>query len=189
MKVIYLHGFASGPSSAKALFFRERFAERGIEIAVPDLAAGNFGHLTITGQLGVVEQEAAGEPVSLIGSSMGGYVAALYAARHPEVHKLVLLAPAFSFAKRWPLMLGEDAVRQWRESGWLPVYHYAEQKESRVNYALLEDASHYEDYPEVTQPVLAFVGRGDDVVPCHLAEEFASSRPNVDLRLVDSGHE
>ena len=48
MKYIYLHGFASGPGSTKARFFRDRFAEAGRELRVPDLAAGDFEHLTIT---------------------------------------------------------------------------------------------------------------------------------------------
>jgi predicted esterase YcpF (UPF0227 family) len=36
--LVYLHGFASGPASTKAQFFRTRFAERGVELAIPDLA-------------------------------------------------------------------------------------------------------------------------------------------------------
>src|SRR5262245_8030594 len=99
-RFVYLHGFASGPSSSKARFFRDRFAELGIGLEVPVLAEGAFERLTISGQLAVLEQTTGGDPVSLIGSSMGGYLAALYAARHPEVEKLVLLAPAFSFMTR-----------------------------------------------------------------------------------------
>ena len=98
MRVLYLHGFASGPSSGKAQWFRRAFAERGIELEIPDLVEGGFENLTITGQLGVIERAAKGEPVSLIGSSMGGYLAALYASRHPEAARLVLLAPGVSLS-------------------------------------------------------------------------------------------
>lgn len=101
-RVIYLHGFASGPSSKKARFFAERFAQLGIGLEIPDLAENDFEHLTISGQLRVIERLSRGESTTLIGSSMGGYVSALYAARHAEVEKLVLLAPAFAFLKRWP---------------------------------------------------------------------------------------
>ena len=31
---------------------------------------------------------------------MGGYLAALYASRHPEIDRMVLLAPAFGFGTR-----------------------------------------------------------------------------------------
>src|SRR5271169_4437624 len=97
-RFVYLHGFASSPSSRKARFFAERFRELGIGLEIPDLAQGNFRNLTLTAQLNLIAQVSRDEPVSLIGSSMGGYLAALYAARHPgNVEKLVLLAPAFSF--------------------------------------------------------------------------------------------
>src|SRR6202030_3969199 len=97
MRILYLHGFASGPASKKAAFFADRLPA----LEVPDLAASDFEHLAITAQLRVIEEAAAGEPVSLIGSSMGGYLAALYASRHREVSRVVLLAPAFAFARRW----------------------------------------------------------------------------------------
>ena len=84
-RFVYLHGFASGPSSQKARFFRDRFAELGIGLEVPDLAEGKFEQLTISGQLAVMERVARDEPASFIGSSMGGYLAALYAARHAEL--------------------------------------------------------------------------------------------------------
>src|SRR5437879_2958276 len=143
MSLIYLHGFASGPMSSKAQFFRRRFEELGVEMRIPDLSEGNFEGLTISGQLRVIESTAAGEDVQLIGSSMGGYLAALYAARHPEVSRVALLAPAFGFARRWPLKLGKEALAEWRRTGWLPIYHYGDKVESRVGYGLLEDAGQY----------------------------------------------
>jgi uncharacterized protein len=189
MKLIYLHGFASGPQSSKAQFFRRRFEELGLAMQIPDLSEGNFEGLTISGQLHVIESIAGDDEVYLIGSSMGGYLAALYAARHPEVKKLVLLAPAFGFARRWPLMLGEEKVAEWRRTGWLPIYHYGDKMERRVGYALLEDARKYEDYPDISQPALVFHGRQDDVVPVEYSEEFARRHPQVTLRVMESGHE
>src|SRR4051812_36390216 len=85
MNLIYLHGFASGPQSSKAQYFRRRFEEIGVRMRIPDLTEGNFERLTIGGQLRVIERIAGGDDVRLMGSSMGGYLAALYAARHPEL--------------------------------------------------------------------------------------------------------
>jgi hypothetical protein len=115
-RFVYLHGFASSPSSRKARFFEQRFRELGISLEIPDLAEGNFRSLTLTAQLNVIARVCGGGSVSLIGSSMGGYLAALYGARHAEVQKLVLLAPAFSFASRWPETLGEQAIEQWKRT-------------------------------------------------------------------------
>ena len=57
---------------------------------------------------------------------MGGYLAALYAARHPEVDKVVLMAPAFCFRRRWRETLGDAKMEEWRGSGALDVFHYGE---------------------------------------------------------------
>ena len=48
---IYLHGFASGSQSAKAIYLRDRFAELDINLKVPDLNQGDFFNLTISRQL------------------------------------------------------------------------------------------------------------------------------------------
>ena len=188
-RILYLHGFASSPASNKARFFAERLRTAGAHVVIPDLAAGDFEHLTITGQLRVVEQAAGGDPVSLIGSSLGGYLAALYAARHPEVSRVVLLAPAFRFAPRWTERLGADAVAAWRETGALDVFHYGENRQRSLSYALLDDASRYEDYPDFRQPALIFHGEDDDVVPAAYSEEFARTHPDVRLSVLKSGHE
>lgn len=185
-RVVYLHGFASGPSSGKARFFSERMQREGIPVSIPDLAAGDFEHLTITAQLTVIERE---RPEILIGSSMGGYLAALYAARHREVAKVILLAPAFGFARRWPESLVREELEAWRRSGYREIYHYSEARMRRVWYGLLEDGQRYEDYPDITQPGLVFHGTRDDVVPPGYSIEFAQRHPNVDLVLLDSDHQ
>lgn len=188
-RILYLHGFASGPSSTKARYFRGLLEGAGALVEVPELAAGDFENLTITGQLEVIAQAAAGEPVSLMGSSMGGYLAALYAARHPEVQRLVLLAPGFAFGHRWPEYLGPETVDQWRRTGFLEVFHYAENRQRKLRYSLLEDAARYEDFPDFRQPALIFHGTHDDVVPARRSEEFAAAHANARLEILDSGHD
>jgi len=189
-RFIYLHGFASSPGSRKARFFAERFQELGIVLEIPDLAEGNFRDLTLTAQLSVIGRISRNEPVSLIGSSMGGYLAGLFAARHPaEVEKLVLLAPAFSFASRWPESLGEPAMEQWKLTDTLKVFHYSEGREVDLGHQLVEDARQYEAYPDIMQPVLIFHGRKDTVVPPEYSVRFAEQHPNARLRLLDSDHE
>ena len=188
-RIVYLHGFASGPSSKKARFFQERFARLGVELEIPDLADGDFEHLTITGQLKVIERVSRNEPVSLIGSSMGGYLAALYAAVHAEVEKLVLMAPAFSFVTRWPESLGQEKFEQWRNTGYLPVFHYADGRERQLRYDLIEDGRFYEDYPNVQQPAIIFHGKNDTVVPPGYSITFSQQHTNTTLHLLDSDHE
>jgi uncharacterized protein len=188
-RIVYLHGFASSPGSSKARRFRQRFEAAGARIDIPDLAEGDFARLTISRQLEVVERTAAGHAVSLVGSSMGGYLAALYAARHPEVTRLVLMAPAFGFARRWTDRLGREQAAEWRRTGTVEVFHYAENRMRRLGYELVEDAARYEDYPDFRQPALIFHGRQDDVVPAAFSQAFAARHPAATLELLDSGHD
>jgi pimeloyl-ACP methyl ester carboxylesterase len=162
----------------------------GIPFTAPQLDEGNFETLTIGGQLRVVEEAVRGEPVVLMGSSMGGYIAALYAARHPEaVEKLVLLAPAFQFPTRWRARYSAKDLELWRVQGTIPFFHYGFKEERPLGFQIVEDAAKYEDEPAFRQPALVLHGRKDEVVPASLSKVFAEGHPNVTLRLVDSGHE
>lgn len=189
MRIIYLHGFASGPGSRKAQVFQSRLMAAGLPVAVPQLDGGNFSALTISGQYEILEREAAGQPVTLVGSSMGGYLAALYASRHPEVERLVLMAPAFDFQSRWPAMLGEEKFRAWQETGELEVFHYADQAPRKVGWQLAADAAQWPAVPGFRQPALLFHGVHDPTVPISGSRAYAGAHPNVTLEEFDAGHE
>ena len=186
--IVYLHGFASGPSSGKARFFSSRFAEQHVPIQVPALDEGNFRELTITRQLAVIDRAVGGKKAILMGSSLGGYLAALYASTHVEIERLVLLAPAFRFPARWRERYATELDR-WKREGSLPFYHYAAQTELPLGYQFVQDAAQYPDEPEFHQPALILHGSRDPVVPASISSALAARHPNVSLRLFDSGHE
>ncbi len=188
-RVIYLHGFASGPQSRKAQFFGRRLAECGVPVQIPQLDSGDFEKLTVTGQLEVIERTVAGRPAVLIGSSLGGYLAALYASRHPEIERLVLLAPAFRFPRRFWERYTQEELQRWKRLGSMPVYHYGYQEECPLGYQFLEDSARYEEEPDFTQPGLILHGSADPVVPVVVPQAFAARHANVRLHLFQSGHE
>jgi hypothetical protein len=123
-RIIYLHGFASSPQSRKATVLRDHLRSAGFDVEVPNLDEGDFSHLTISRQLRFLDSVVNGAPVTLIGSSLGGYLAALFAARHKEVTRLILLAPAFDFFRLWESQLGAQGVSGWRQTGAISVFHY-----------------------------------------------------------------
>ena len=189
--IVYLHGFASSPLSTKGRFFHTHFEMIGGEVHQPDLEDGDFSSLTMTRQLEVVDKAVRElQPLLLIGSSLGGYLASLYAVRRPElVPALVLLAPAFGFPRRWAEELGDAAMAGWKRMGSREVYHYGERRMRPIGYALYEDALQYEEFPEVAQPALVFHGRYDDAVDPQLSVQFAWGKPQVQLELFDSDHQ
>jgi pimeloyl-ACP methyl ester carboxylesterase len=188
-RIIYLHGFASGPSSSKARYFRSLLESAGGRVDVPDLAEGDFQHLTVTGQLAVIDRLVGPDRVTLIGSSLGGYLAAVYAASHPQVQRLVLLAPAFAFAQRWPEWLGKEQFAAWRRTGVMEVFHYGENHSCKLGYQLLTDVERYQPYPNFTQPALIFHGSHDASVPVSDSETFAANHPNATLEVLDDDHQ
>ena len=188
----YFHGFASGPRSRKARQFQSALASHGVDLHIPALDEGDFPNLTISRQLALLEKTLASQHVSLIGSSMGGYLAALYAARHPEVRRVVLLAPAFDFAPRWQARWPDStdpATGTPRKSPSIDVFHYADLLTRPIRYSLIEDALHYPPFPDFSQPTLIFHGRNDDVVPIALSRAFVAAHPNARLVELDSDHE
>jgi pimeloyl-ACP methyl ester carboxylesterase len=191
MRVLYLHGFASGPQSRKAREFQSALAADPDfpALEIPHLDEGDFERLTISGQMEVIERTLKGESACLIGSSLGGYLASLYASRHPEINRLVLLAPAFGFSSRWNELTGAEKMRTWRETGWLEVFHYASGAPRNVHYGFYEDANRFPPEPALTQPALIFHGLSDDVVPIECSRRFAASHANVKLIELDSDHE
>lgn len=189
MRVVYLHGFASSPQSSKAQFFRRKFAEVGVPMEVPQLDEGRFEQLTISGQLNVIGRTVAGESAVLMGSSLGGYLAALYASRHPEIERLVLMAPAFQFPRRWRERYSKQDWERWQRQRSTPVFHYGEGRERMLGYQFVEDAARYEDEPEFVQPALILHGTRDDVVPATISTAYAGRHPNVRAALFESGHE
>ncbi len=186
--IVYLHGFASSPASKKAQYFREHFGPD--RLTIPNLVGEDFYGMTLTRQLQVIARETGDSQVDLMGSSMGGYLAALFAAANPaRVRRVVLLAPAFDFANRWAGALGERAVENWRAAGSMAVFHYGWRRQAKVGWQLFEDSLLYPAFPEVAQPTLIFHGTGDAVVPVSLSVEFAARHPNAQLHQVDSDHE
>lgn len=190
MRVVYLHGFASSPQSSKAQYFAAKLRAAGVEVGIPRLDEGDFEGLTITGQLGVVDRAVAGRPAVLMGSSLGGYLAALYAARHAGVvERLVLMAPAFQFPRRWRERYAPEELERWRVDGSVPIFHYGYGEERRLGYRFLEDSRGYEEEPDFAQPALILHGVDDPVVPAGYSRAFAASHPNATLHLMKSGHE
>ncbi len=189
MRVVYLHGFASSPRSSKAQFFKRQLTASGVDVDIPQLDGGDFEHLTLTGQLRVIHETVGGRPSVLFGSSMGGYLAALYASQHPEIEKLVLLAPAFQFPSRWRQRYTEAQLANWKAAGSTPVFHYGEGRPMQLGYELMEDSERHPDEPDARQPALIFHGTKDDVVPAEVSLRFAAGHPNAQVQLMESGHE
>jgi uncharacterized protein len=189
---IYLHGFSSGSGSTKARYIQECFAKIGIELQVPDLNQDDFTHLTMSRQIAQVVDllPKDGSPVTLIGSSLGGWAAAIVAQNCPQVERLVLLAPAFDFLNHWLPKIGDRQLSLWESSGYLPIYHHAIKNLLPLHYDFLVDARKY-PLAEIDRllPTLIIHGINDDVIPISASRAFRTERPWVELLEWESDHQ
>lgn len=187
----YLHGFASSPLSAKAVDIKQRFAEVGIDLKVPELNQNDFSGLSLSRQIEQVAAEFSSPPlpIVIIGSSFGGLTAAWLAEKYPQVERIVLLAPAFGFLSHWLAKLGKEKLQEWEREGVLPVYHYGEKQMLPLKYEFLKDCGGYADEGLVRKvPTLILHGVYDDVIPIQASRDYAKSRDWVELVELKSDH-
>jgi uncharacterized protein len=198
MHVFYIHGFASSAHSSKARWLAERLAAHGLALHCPDLNEPEFSTLTVTRMIERVEAEIGrlpAGPVTLIGSSLGAFVAVQVAARCPPgtlraVERMILLAPALDFPDECERTLGAEGFERWRTTGRVDVFHYAYGEMRTLLYALYEDAKRYDPFAlSLTVPVLIIQGRFDRSVDVSVVERFARDRPHVKLQMVDDDHQ
>ncbi len=189
MELVYLHGFASGPQGAKGVHCRDWARARGIGFHAPDLNLPDFEHLTISAQVAAVEAllRGLGEPPVVVGSSMGGLVAAAVAHRGAAMAQLILLAPAFGFARR------RLAGRRWagyRRRGSMPTFHHAEGRMRTLGPELLPDLPLWQNDRDwqLAVPVTILHGRADEAVPLAESEGFAARHPGARLRVLEDDH-
>jgi pimeloyl-ACP methyl ester carboxylesterase len=189
---VYLHGFASGPSSRKARALHDAFAAQGVRLEVPDLTPGGdgFERSTPLSMLDVARGVLGGAPGphALIGSSLGGYLSALQASADPRIARLLLLAPAFRLFERWRERLTAAQLADWRGRG-LEVDHYVTLDKRRLGWPFHQVAADLPAFPEVKVPALVIAGSRDETVPLADIEAWVERTPTARLVVVDDGHE
>ncbi|BDU71466.1 YqiA/YcfP family alpha/beta fold hydrolase [Mesoterricola silvestris] len=187
--LVYLHGFASGPGGSKGEHCRRWAGARSLDYHAPDLNLPTFEALTVTAQVEAVEAllGALPEPPVVVGSSLGGLVAAAVAQRGAALAGLILLAPAFGFAAR---RLEGPRWAGYRRRGTMPIFHHARNAWTRLGPALLADLPAWADEDRWTLevPLAILHGTRDEAVPLDSSRAFASRHPGSVLVEVDDDH-
>jgi len=191
MNYLYLHGFASSPQSTKARYMQQKFKQLGLTLHIPDLNLTDFSTVTLSEQLDYLNRTylETNQPLVVIGSSLGGFLAVQLAAQSTLVQKLVLFAPAFGFSQRIAKTLGEENIVKWQQDGSREFYHYGLKRNVNLQFQFFVDAQNYsEEKLTRSLPILIFHGIQDEVVPASLSEEFMKRRLQVTLKLLNDDH-
>lgn len=162
--VLYFHGFASSPASAKITALRPLLAPFGIELDTPDLNVPSFERLDFDAVVAhAVNRARSHPPRAIVGSSLGALVA-LSVAKSGFPQPLVLIAPALGVAKRWAARVPDtDPVR---------VFNFARNADAFLHRRFFEQMAnlHVDDDPPPSR-VTAIMGRKDETVPFAIVEE------------------
>ena len=196
--VILCHGMESNKNSEKLVLLSRSLAHRGIltlrfDFCYVGESSGEFADITYGGEVedlhaayGLLQHRQPGK-IAILGSSMGGTVALMFAAQDPSVAALVTIAAPLhpeNFSKR---VLTPLQFQQWREQGFT-IYNG-----QRLNVTLLDELETI-NVPELVRqihcPVLILHGAVDEVIPVEEAHELhscltASKRLSI---LKDSDH-
>lgn len=177
-KYLYLHGFASGKGSSKGLMLSQFFNEQvHIDLHLPDLNIPSFEKLSVTEIVQNLKNEilSNAQQYRLIGSSLGGLVAATLASELNEsskIQSLILLCPALDTSNRWKAKLTESELKQWKLQGTKKYYNFSTKSEQHLHYGFYEDLLKQVQYPLVNVPVTIVHGKNDDVVPVNISRTY-----------------
>ncbi len=172
--VLYFHGFASSPASAKITALRPLLAPHGIELNTPDLNVPSFEKLDFDAVVAhALEAGRRTPPRALVGSSLGALIALSVAHRwttgnpacpsEDETGRiacppLVLIAPALGVADRWKEKIppGDPVV----------VFNYALAADAPIHRAFFDQMANLRvDEEPPPSRVTVVMGRQDETVP------------------------
>ena len=181
--LLLCHGMESTRQGTKQQAIVERFVPLGVSVFRFDFSyvgesEGRFEDLTVTGEvedaLGAIDfvQEFSPSALVVVGSSLGGTVALLAAARTPErIHAIATIA-AVADARLFTASLAAEEIAAWRREGrrtW---------REGHMNVGFLEDVEQIDILAAVAtlpHPLLVLHGEADPVVPVEHAHAIAAA--------------
>jgi pimeloyl-ACP methyl ester carboxylesterase len=160
--LLYFHGFASSPASAKITALRPML-EPEIEMVTPDLNVPSFESLDWNAIVEHAMDVARAHPPDVIaGSSMGALVA-LAIAQRGIIAPMVLIAPALGIADRWRTHLPDGDP--------ILVFNHARNAEAPIHRKFFEQMFQVRvDANPPSSPVTVIMGRDDESVPFDLVE-------------------
>jgi len=178
--VILCHGMESNKESEKLVYLGRAMAQRNIMVLRFDFryvgeSSGKFEDITYSGEVedlkaahALVQSRNPGK-TAILGSSMGGTVALLFAAQQAGLAALVTVAAPIH-PERFPSrVLTPAQADEWRARGFT---HYNGQ---RLNLSLLDDLESLnvpKAVKKITCPVLILHGDADEIVPVEEAYEL-----------------
>ncbi|MFX0186009.1 MAG: YqiA/YcfP family alpha/beta fold hydrolase [Candidatus Hodarchaeota archaeon] len=203
MKILYLYGFASGPQSNKAQYFKKRFSklEKSIDFEIFDYIPDkksftNLKTSKLMEKLKLYIQRNYRNDLILFGSSFGALLATWFTnlqLQQITVSKLILIAPALRFNSEFLLNTLNITASEWEERKFVLVDHYRYNEAVPLNFEFYKDLSinpppNFQKM-DIQIPTLILHSKNDEVCPVDWSIEYAAFKKKVQLEILNGDHQ
>jgi uncharacterized protein len=206
-QILFITGFLSKRWGNKSKALAQWCEERGWGFCCYDVrgfgeSEGTFTDYTLSDWIAdariVVNMLRDGPPISIVGNSLGGWIAWLMAQEFQEIERLILIAPAFNMMGVHARSISEERRQAWLTSGWMPWDDEPAHKDWPLSWKWVEESEAYwKTSFDRLRPVKTTILHGlqDTAIPPSGSSEFLEqlllardpSFP-VELQLIQGDH-
>lgn len=128
-QILFITGFLSKRWGNKSKALAQWSQEKGWGFCCYDVrgfgdSEGLFTDYTLSDWIAdartLLKSIEAGPPVTIVGNSLGSWIAWLVAQEFPIVEELILVAPAFNMMGERAKTISKERLHDWHTAGWMP---------------------------------------------------------------------
>jgi uncharacterized protein len=151
-QILFITGFLSKRWGNKSKALSQWCEEKGWGFCCYDVrgfgdSEGTFTGYTLSDWIAdarlVLNMLREGPPISIVGNSLGSWIAWLTAQEFQEVERLILIAPAFNMMGVRARSISEERRQTWHTVGWMPWDDELAHKDWPLSWKWVEESEAY----------------------------------------------
>lgn len=151
-QILFITGFLSRRWGNKSKALSQWCQEKGWGFCCYDVrgfgdSEGRFTDYTLSDWIAdagtVIATLQGGLPVTIVGNSLGGWIAWLIAQEFQEVERLILIAPAFNMMGVRAQSISPERLHEWRQAGWMPWDDEPAHRDFPLAWKWVEESENY----------------------------------------------
>jgi len=128
-QILFITGFLSKRWGNKSKALAQWCEDKGWGFCCYDVrgfgdSEGQFTDYTLSDWIAdarlALDSIKSGAPVTIVGNSLGSWIAWLMAQQYSTVEELILVAPAFNMMGERAKTISKDRLHDWHTAGWMP---------------------------------------------------------------------
>ena len=205
-QILFITGFLSKRWGNKSKALAQWCEEQGWGFCCYDVrgfgdSEGRFIDYTLSDWIAdartVVTMLKAGPPITIVGNSLGGWIAWLTAQEREQMERLILIAPAFNMMGLRAKSIDPERQHDWHTAGWMPWDDEPAHRDYPISWKWVEESEAYwKTSFDRLRPVKTTIlhGQQDSVIlpqgSSRFVEQLLARDPSfpVELDLIEGDH-